>query len=145
MTRPAHTRGVGERVRPPLRWLLAIAMVWIGVLHFVDPDPFVAIVPPYLPWPLALVWISGAFEVLLGIALLVPRTRRLAGLGLVALYVAVFPANVHMAIDGAPPGFGPVPEWALWARLPLQAVFIAWALWVSRPTTTDQSAAAAVD
>lgn len=118
--------------RVVLRWLLAAAMVAVGVLHFVDPLPFVKIVPALLPAPLLLVYVSGAFEILGGVGLLVPRTRRAAGWGLVALYLAVFPANINMAINEIQLGAEAMPRWALWARLPLQLVLIAAALWVSR-------------
>jgi uncharacterized membrane protein len=116
-----------------LRAVLAVAMVVVGVLHFATPEPFVRIVPAWLPAPLALVLVSGAFEILGGVGLLVPRTRNLAGLGLVALYVAVFPANVNMAVNHvALDPASRIPSVALWARLPLQAVLIAWALWARR-------------
>jgi len=111
-------------------WALAIAMIAIGVLHFVRPQPFVRIVPDYLPAPLALVYISGFFEILGGLGLLLPATRAWAAWGLIALYVAVFPANIHMlthniSLDPKKP----IPRWALWLRLPFQLVFIAWAYW----------------
>jgi uncharacterized membrane protein len=119
-------------IRRVLRWVLAVAMVAVGVRHFTDPEPFVRIVPAALPAKLALVWISGAAEVLGGVGLLVPRARRWAGYGLIALYVAVFPANVNMALNHLPLGDAVMPTWALWARLPMQAVLIALAWWVSR-------------
>ena len=84
--------------RVVLRILLAAGMMVTGVLHFVRPEGFVAIVPSYLPAPYVLVLVSGFFEVLGGAGLLVPRVRRAASLGLIALYVAVFPANVNMAL-----------------------------------------------
>ncbi len=117
-----------------LRLLLALAMIAVGIDHFVDPAPFVKIVPAMLPAPLILVYVSGFFEALGGAGLLVPRVRKAAGWGLVALYVSVFPANVNMAIhhislDDA----HPLPPVALWLRLPLQAVLIGLAYWVSRP------------
>ncbi len=80
-------------------WALAIAMIWVGVLHFVRPKPFVRIVPKYLPAPLALVYISGFFEILGGVGLLIPATRVYAAWGLIALYIAVFPANIYMLTD----------------------------------------------
>jgi uncharacterized membrane protein len=121
-------------VERALRALLAAAMVTVGALHFIDPEPFVRIVPAALPGPWILVYVSGAFEIAGGVGLLIPRLRRAAAWGLIALFVAVFPANVNMALnrisldDGPPP-----PDWALWLRLPLQAVLIAWALWFTRP------------
>ncbi len=119
-------------LKTPLRFVLAAAMVFIGVLHFVRPDPFVAIVPGFLPAPLALVWISGAFEILGGLGLLVPQTRRAAAWGLILLYIAVFPANINMAVNEIPLDGQQVSPVALWLRLPLQAVFIAWAWWYTQ-------------
>jgi uncharacterized membrane protein len=111
-----------------LRLLLAVAMVAVGVLHFVAPEGFVRIVPAMLPAPLALVYVSGALEIAGGVGLLVRPLRRVAAYGLIALYVAVFPANVNMAIHRIPlSGTTPPPAWILWLRLPFQAVFIAWA------------------
>ncbi len=118
------------RVAAVFRVVLALAMIAIGVDHFVAPAFFVRIVPKLLPSPLFLVQLSGFFEVLGGVGLLIPRTRRAAGIGLVLLYVAVFPANVNMVIH--PELGGSIPLWALWVRLPFQLVFIALALWVSR-------------
>jgi uncharacterized membrane protein len=117
-----------SRARTILRWVLAIAMIAVGVLHFVNPDPFVEIVPPWLPAALVLVYVSGVFEIAGGAGLLIERTRRFAAFGLIALYVAVFPANIQMAIQGDPE----IPDWALYLRLPFQLVFIAWAYWVRR-------------
>lgn len=121
-----------EQIRMVARWILAGAMVGIGVLHFVAPRPFVSIVPRALPAPLALVYLSGACEVLGGLGLLIPSLRRAAGWGLVALFIAVFPANVNMAVNNMPIGGVQYPG-LLWARLPLQAVLVAWAWWCSRP------------
>ncbi|MFT3768710.1 MAG: DoxX family membrane protein [Minicystis sp.] len=122
-----------RRLRPALRVLLACAMVGVGIGHFVAPTPFVRIVPAWLPAPLLLVYASGLFEVLGGVGLLIPRVRRAAGIGLAALYLAVFPANVNMAVNQATiEGAARIPAALLWARLPFQAVFIAWALWVSK-------------
>lgn len=115
-------------------------MVVVGVVHFVRPEGFVRIVPAFLPAPLALVLISGAAEILGGLGLLVPRTRRLAAWGLIALYIAVFPANVNMALHRIPLGEAPVSPVFLWARLPFQALFIAWAYWMSRPDEAERAA-----
>src|SRR5262249_24343244 len=101
-----------------------------GVLHFVRPDLYVRIMPPYLPWHLELVYLSGLCEVALGVLLLVPRTTTAAAWGLIALLIAVFPANVHMALNAELyPTIRPV---LLWLRLPLQGVLIAWAYWFTR-------------
>jgi uncharacterized membrane protein len=126
-------RSSGGTPKTLLRFLLAAVMVFIGVQHFLDPEPFVKIVPSMLPAPRALVLVSGFFEILGGLGLLVARTRRAAAWGLVALYVAVFPANVNMAINNLPMGDQVLPPLLLWLRLPFQAVFIAWAWWFTRP------------
>ena len=101
-------------------------MIVAGTMHFVNPKFFVKIVPPYLPLHYELVLVSGFFEVLLGVLLLIPRTLRLAAWGIVALLIAVFPANVylyqHQDILPATPIIHLL-------RLPLQAVFILWAYW----------------
>jgi uncharacterized membrane protein len=110
-----------------LKYVLALFMVGVGVLHFVSPKGFERIVPKQLPNPRALVYISGVFEILGGVGLLVPMTQRFAAWGLIALFLAVFPANINMALNKIPLGRKPVPTWALWARLPLQFVLIAWA------------------
>ena len=120
-------------LRTALRWLLTIGMVLAGINHFIDPATYVAMMPSALPWHLELVYASGVFEILGGLGLIHPRTRRLAGWGLIALLVAIFPANLNMAVNHLPLGGKVVPEWTLWARLPLQIVFILWAWWVSRP------------
>jgi uncharacterized membrane protein len=129
-------------LRSVLRVLLAVAMIYVGVLHFARPGGFVTIVPSYLPAPLTLVLVSGFFEVLGGIGLLVPRVRRAASYGLVALYIAVFPANVNMAVHHLPFGDSPTPEWLLLLRLPLQIVLIVLALYVGKtppaPSASDQ-------
>jgi len=104
--------------------------VLAGINHFVNPAFYVAIMPPYVPWHLAMVWISGVFEILLGIGVLVPKTRTLSGWGLIALLIAVFPANLHMAL--ADPGTYDAPAWGLWLRLPIQGLLILWAWWVTR-------------
>lgn len=110
-----------------LQWLLAGFMTFAGVMHFVSPRGFERIVPRWLPAPRLLVYVSGVFEVLFGVGLVIPATQRLAAWGLIALLVAVFPANVNMAVNELPLGKKPLPRWALWARLPLQGVLIAWA------------------
>ena len=121
------------RRRRPLRDAARIgmagAMVFAGISHWLMPVPFVQHVPPFVPFPEAVVLLSGVVEVALGAALLGPRQwRRPAGIVLAAYLVAVFPANVYVAVaavdvQGQPDG------WYSWLRLPLQALFVAWALW----------------
>ena len=117
------------------RWaLVGLAVIFIaaGVNHFIMTDAYVSIMPPYLPAHRLLVLLSGGFEILGGLAVLPRATRSAAGWGLIALLVAVFPANLHMALN--PESFTVAPAWALYARLPLQLVFIAWAYWATRPS-----------
>lgn len=126
-----------DRVKAPslrgtFRVILAAVMISVGMLHLVKPDGFLKIVPHFLPAPLALVIVSGVFEILGGVGLLVPVARRPASLGLIALYFAVFPANLNMALNDIQPAASHVPIALLWLRLPFQIVFIAWALWVGR-------------
>jgi uncharacterized membrane protein len=110
--------------------MLGIMFVSAGILHFVEPEPFVRIVPSYLPEPLLLVWISGFFEIVGGIGLFISRLRVWAAYGLIALLIAVFPANINMAVNNI--NFnGAIPNAALWLRLPLQLVLIACVWWSS--------------
>ncbi len=122
-----------SRLHGLLTVILAVLMILIGIQHFVDPATFMLIVPDWLPAPRALVLISGFFEIAGGVGLLLLRTRRAASFGLIALYIAVFPANVHMAIHGIQlDPHNPMPEWAMWLRLPMQGLVIAWAWWAGR-------------
>ncbi|HWG07390.1 MAG TPA: DoxX family protein [Solirubrobacteraceae bacterium] len=106
--------------------LLAAFFVGSGVNHFVSPRFYRAIVPPTLQHDAKrVVEVSGVAEILGGLAVLTPRTRRAAGVGLIALLAAVFPANLYMA--RAPERFKRVPRWALYARLPLQPLMMLWA------------------
>ena len=133
-------RRFGRRLRRPLLYVMSSLYVVAGVAHFVVPELYVQIIPPRLPFRLGLVYISGFAEVALGVGLLFERVRRLAAWGIIALLIAVFPANVYMAtsdvvIQGAPGGMGDPSEFARWARLPLQAVLAAWAWWYTRPVS----------
>ena len=111
--------------------LLAAAFVVAGALHLLKPRLFEAIVPPSLPSPRLLVYVSGVAAIAGGLGLLVPALRPWAGWGLAALLVAVFPANLYMARTAE--RFRTIaPRWVLVARLPLQAVLIAWVVWASR-------------
>lgn len=114
--------------------IVAIVFIVAGMLHFLRPSPYAGIVPPALPHPLALVYLSGLAELAGGIGVLFPRTRVLAGRGLILLLIAVFPANVQMLVQARAAN---APWWfeaALWLRLPVQVLLIAW---VWRATLRD--------
>ena len=116
--------------------LLAAFFTLAGTMHFVIPRSYEAIMPPYVPRHRAAVAVSGLAEIAGGLGVIPPRTRPYAGLWLVAVLTAVFPANVHMAlhpdqIEGLDPTR--VPRWALWARLPLQPLMMLWAWRATRP------------
>lgn len=105
------------------RYALVLLFVGAGLLHFLRPATYLAIMPPQLPQPLLLVYLSGFFELLGGLGLLWRGSRRLAGWGLLALLVAVFPANVYMALIHEQLH---IPGWVAWARLPLQLPLLWW-------------------
>lgn len=113
-----------------LRWVLGIAMTLAGVNHFYNPQFYLRIMPPILPAPLFLVYLSGAFEIALGFLLLIKKTSPLAAWGLIALLIAVFPANIYMATN--PQLFSEFSPTALYLRLPLQLVLIALVFWFTR-------------
>lgn len=121
-----------EKLKSVFRVVLGLSVIATGSLHFLRPEPFVRIVPEYLPQPLALVYVSGFFEMLGGVGLFIPLVRRAAAWGLIALFVAVFPANVNMALHQLPLD-GVVFPIGNWVRLPFQILFIAWAYWISKP------------
>lgn len=113
------------------RFVLGILFLLAGINHFWHPDIYVAIMPPYLPWHRELVFLSGITEVGLGVLLFVPHWSRWAAWGLIALLIAVFPANIHMALHSEQfTGISPI---VLWLRLPLQLVLIGWVYWHTQP------------
>jgi uncharacterized membrane protein len=112
------------------KYLMSILFVLAGVYHFVNPAFYLRIMPPYLPWHLFLVYLTGVFEIVLGVLLPIPRFTRRAGFGLIALLIAIFPANIHMAINAEL--YSDISPIALWIRLPLQGVLMAWAYWYTR-------------
>src|SRR5476649_238379 len=115
-----------SRTKTALKYVLAIFMVGAGTMHFVNSPFYLKIMPPYLPLHLELVYLSGFCEIALGVLLLVPLLSRFAAWGIIALLVAVFPANLfvyqHQDVLPAPPILHLM-------RLPLQGVFILWAYW----------------
>ena len=119
------------------KYTLAFFMMAAGVNHFWHPDFYVHVMPPYLPFPLELVYLSGAIEVALGALLLDPLTRVAAAWGIVAMLIVFDLVHIHMVLHAmdypeAHPAF-------LWFRLPLQALFIAWAWWHTRPDAPEAS------
>ncbi len=112
------------------RYLLSAIFLISGTSHFVNAALYVTAMPPYLPWHLELVYISGVAEIALGVALLIRRYAEWAGWSLIALCIAVFPANVHMAMNAEL--FPSLPVIGLWLRLPTQALLIAWIAWAMR-------------
>ena len=120
-----------RRFKRGFKYLMAAFYVLAGINHFLNPAVYLKIMPPYLPWHQFMVEASGVCEIALGLLLLVPRWTRWAAWGLIALLIAVFPANLHMAAH--PELYPEIPPAALWARLPLQVVLIAWAWVYTRP------------
>jgi len=125
-TDPLAATGVEPRPGRRSRLLLGLAFVGAGVNHFLMPRAYERIVPPSMSSRAhSLVLISGVAEIAGGLGMLLRWTRRPAGIGLIALLAAVFPANLHMA--RAPEDFHKIPRWALYARLPLQPLMMWWA------------------
>ena len=121
---------IPRRLGKPQRAGLAFVFLWFfigGIMHFVATDTEARIVPPWMPWPVAAVLVSGVFELLGAAGLLVGATRRAAGIGLFLLTLAVTPAHIYMLQR---PDLFPVPLWALWLRLPIQAALL-WLIWWS--------------
>ncbi len=118
--------------RAKARVALSVGFLFTGSLHFLTPDRFVAMIPPFLLWHLELVYLIGFFELAGAVGLQVPKIQRAAGWGLAALLVAVFPANVYVAVSGLSVAGLPANPLYYWFRLPIQAVFIWWALWCSK-------------
>lgn len=119
---------------------MSAVYVGAGIAHFLFPKAFARAVPPQLPRPIALVYLSGIAEIGLGLGVLYNRTRRLSAYGIIALLIAVFPANLYMAVsdpfdEQIPDRLQPIADASAWLRLPLQLVLIAWA-W--RHTTSDR-------
>jgi uncharacterized membrane protein len=107
------------------RIILAIFFIVAGCMHFLIPQTYIKIMPPFLLAPRLIVQLSGVAEILGGLGLFLPSTRHAAAWGLVALLIAVFPANIYMVVDHT--RFASIPLWVLWLRLPLQLPLIYWA------------------
>lgn len=133
----------GPTLRGTIRVVLAVFFIAAGLNHFHDPEMYLGMMPTWIPSPAACNWISGAAEIAGGVGLLLPSLRRIAGWGLIALLIAIFPANIHAALVGQIPGLDVSPL-ALWLRLPFQPVFIGVVWWVSirLPRSVDVTRAA---
>ena len=110
---------------------LALFFIYFGIDHFINPGFYLSIMPPPFPLHKEAVYISGFFEILGGICVLIPSLRKLAGWGLIALLISVYPANIYMAIT--PEAFPEISIGLLYFRLPLQFLFIYWAYSITRP------------
>lgn len=124
----------GQTFKAVLKFPLAALFIGSGILHFASSDGFVRLMPPFLPYRLELVYLSGVIEGTLGLLLLIPRTQRLAAWGLIPTLLAIFPANVYGALTAGTdhPAMPGVSVELAWIRLPLQLVLIAWAYWYTR-------------
>ena len=111
-------------------YCLGIGYIWIGTKHFIEPSFFLKIMPPYLPWHLELVYISGGCEVFLGFLLMIKKYRYFAAWGIFFLLISVYPANIYLAFNEVPQkAIGISPFLASWVRLPIQFVLLAFAYW----------------
>ena len=119
------------------RYVFGALFIVAGANHFINPNFYLAMMPPYLPWHSGLVVLSGLAEIGLGALLLFKRWQVAAAWGLIALLVAVFPANLHMALHQDQ--FTQFSSTGLWLRLPFQAVLIAWAYWYTRQPVSQKT------
>jgi uncharacterized membrane protein len=128
-----------------LRLLTAVAFILAGANHFRHPDFYRKIVPPHFGPPTLIVALSGIAEIAGGTGLLIPPLRKSAGWGLIALLIAVFPANIYMAVAPTQIPDNHFPQWLLWARLPFQFIFIAivWLAAIARVPSHSQKSSAA--
>ena len=119
-----------SRPKTILLWLMAVAYVFAGIMHFIRPDAYMPMMPPYLPWHKGLILLSGAAEIGLGLAVLNARLRPYAAWGIILLLIAIFPANIHIALNNVPLFGNPTGAgiWN-WVRLSLQGVLALWAWW----------------
>lgn len=117
-------------IKTILKWLLAIGFILAGINHFFNSDFYLKMMPPVLPAHLFLIRLSGVFEIALGVLMLVRKFTRLAAWCLIALLIAVFPANIYMAMN--PQLFPEFSLLALYLRLPVQFVLIAWVYWFTK-------------
>lgn len=120
-----------QKFKTALCWFFAVFFFVAGIMHFVQDDAFTAIVPPMLPFPKLIVWITGVMELILAVGLVLPKYRKASGFWLMPYLLAVLPANIYMAMYNIPLGEATASPTALWGRVALQFPLIALILWAS--------------
>ena len=115
-------------------YVMSILYIYVGIHHFIDTKSFLIIIPPYLQTiGLELIYLSGFFEIILGILLIIPKYRKIASYGIILLLIAVYPANIYLAFNEEPQNLMGISSFmASWVRLPLQFIFIGLAYWHSK-------------
>ena len=119
------------RIKLGLCWFFALFFFFAGLMHFIKVESFTAIVPPLLPFPKMIVWVTGVMEMIFAIGLLLPKYRKVSGFWLAPFLLAVLPANIYMAMYNIPMGDSDASPTALWVRVALQFPLIAVILWAS--------------
>lgn len=125
------------KLKAGMRYVLGVFMVIGGVMHFVSPDFYLPMMPEYLPMHEALVFLSGVAEIVAGVLIIVPSTQKIGGWTVIAVMLGVFPANLHMAMHTEEFADFAAPT-ALYLRLPLQLIPLAWAYWYTRPAASAE-------
>jgi len=126
-----------QTLRTLSAWLMGLAYIATGINHFWHPKFYLNIMPPYLPSHDLLVQLSGVAEIVLGLMMFIPRYRKLAAWGIMAMLIVFMTVHIHMVMN--PHLFKDVPEYILWLRIPLQFVLILWAYWHTRPERVNSS------
>ena len=115
-------------------YIMSILYIYVGINHFIDTKSFLIIIPPYLQTiGLEIIYLSGIFEIILGILLIIPKYRKIASYGIILLLIAVYPSNIYLAFNEEPQNLMGISSFmASWVRLPLQFVFLGLAYWHSK-------------
>ena len=115
-------------------YVMSILYIYVGIHHFIDTKSFLIIIPPYLQTiGLEIIYLSGVFEIILGILLIIPKYRKIASYGIILLLIAVYPANIYLAFNEEPQNLMGISSFmASWVRLPLQFIFIGLSYWHSK-------------
>ncbi|MBA3693731.1 MAG: DoxX family membrane protein [Acidobacteria bacterium] len=129
-----------KTVKDNARIATGLTFIFTGATHFLMPGKFMEMMPPFIPAPHLMIYASGVFEIMGGIGLIVPTTKRPAAYGLAALLIAVFPANIYVALSKVQLGGFMNYSFYQWLRLPLQIVLVGWILWFASKRTTKEMA-----